>query len=68
MVRSALLDNMKRGIDKLVILTFWILWKEHNNRVFNSTFSLVQQMPSVVRQGHDAWHEVGVSDLQSWFV
>lgn len=53
--RNNLPKEQKRGLDTLVILVCWLLWKERNARVFSGKYSALSEILERIRHEGLLW-------------
>ena len=53
----------RRCFDSLAILTFWIIWKERNQRTFDHVAHSVEEVVSRAFEEALAWVQAGFSSL-----
>ena len=56
-------DNCKRGLNSLIILVAWSLWKDHNDIVFNGAVLNVQLVLKQICEEANLWCLAGASGL-----
>jgi hypothetical protein len=53
--------EMRRGFNSMVVLVAWMIWKERNDRVFNSSIRHAAQLSTWIREEGRQWVLVGYS-------
>jgi hypothetical protein len=66
--RTAILKPFKRSFDSLVLLVSWKVWKERNQRTFDSITRTLAQLFTLILEDADAWIVVGFRCLASLIV
>jgi hypothetical protein len=62
-LRKRLAKRHRRGFDSLVVLVWWFLWKERNNRIFNGAMQQAATLASWIREEASRWVFAGVSSI-----
>ncbi|GJM91707.1 hypothetical protein PR202_ga08111 [Eleusine coracana subsp. coracana] len=56
---------MRKGLNSLIILGAWILWKHRNSCVFEGDHSSIQKLMSDFSNEKQLWHLAGARLLQA---
>jgi hypothetical protein len=56
--------NLRKGLNSLIILVAWEIWKHRNSCVFEGAIPCVQGVVSAVAEEGNAWCLAGASALQ----
>jgi hypothetical protein len=53
----------EKGIQTIILLTLWFIWKEQNNRIFQSTQRTVRRLLADLQDEARVWCLAGATDL-----
>ena len=56
----------RKSFDTLVLLAFWIIWKERNRRTFDHVFQSVDNVVNAVFEEANAWLQAGFRSLEAF--
>jgi aryl carrier-like protein len=52
---------LRKGFDSLLVLTWWTVWKERNNRSFNGAMQQAATLASWITEEASLWVHAGVA-------
>ncbi|GJN40615.1 hypothetical protein PR202_gb29859 [Eleusine coracana subsp. coracana] len=64
MARKRTEKGKRKGLNSLIILGVWILWKHRNSCVFEGTQPSIQTILQEYRTERNLWHVAGACSLQ----
>jgi hypothetical protein len=59
--RKKLPKDSRRGFDSMVVLVWWLVWRERNNRVFNGAMQQAATLANWIREEAAMWVFAAVS-------
>jgi hypothetical protein len=56
--------EVKKGINSLIILVSWCLWKQRNSSVFNGASPSISSIMGILKDEQSLWCMAGAKKLQ----